>query len=178
LFTSVKRYFLENITKCTTTSTPLSHDEYDLPQNTVRVNRLKATRVMQSGESRIRRAERNEGLGRRDIAPRVTHNNCRSWLPSVWLHGDDKVMRDKSEKGYQRKPAPQFNLAMAQLAIVAQATMVSSCFDNKATCKCTINDWRGLGRLGQRPKQDKMNDSAWAEQLASCMCGPSLDIPS
>jgi HECT-domain (ubiquitin-transferase)/SPRY domain len=48
LFTSVKRDFLNSIVDATTTPTPLSHDEYELPRDirTVRINRLKAGRAM------------------------------------------------------------------------------------------------------------------------------------
>lgn len=47
-FSSVKREFIQSITEATTTPTPLSHDEYELPREirTVRVNRLKAGRTM------------------------------------------------------------------------------------------------------------------------------------
>jgi hypothetical protein len=47
-FTSVKRGFLRSIVDATTTSTLLSHDEYELPREirTVRINRLKAARAM------------------------------------------------------------------------------------------------------------------------------------
>lgn len=48
LFTSVKRSFIASILDATTTSTSLSHDEYELPREirTVRINRLKAARSM------------------------------------------------------------------------------------------------------------------------------------
>jgi len=48
LFTSVKQDLLRSITEATTTPTPLSHDEYELPREirTVRINRLRARRVM------------------------------------------------------------------------------------------------------------------------------------
>ena len=47
-FTSVKRNFIQSIVDATTTSTSLSHDEYELPREirTVRINRLKAARYM------------------------------------------------------------------------------------------------------------------------------------
>ena len=47
-FNSVKRRLLQSITEATTTPTPLSHDEYELPREirTVRVNRLKARRAV------------------------------------------------------------------------------------------------------------------------------------
>jgi HECT-domain (ubiquitin-transferase)/SPRY domain len=47
-FTSIKRDFLQSIVEATTTPTPLSHDEYELPREirTVRINRLKAGRAM------------------------------------------------------------------------------------------------------------------------------------
>lgn len=51
LFASVKKELLQSITDVTTTPTPLAHDEYELPREirTVRINRLRARRVM-SGE--------------------------------------------------------------------------------------------------------------------------------
>ena len=50
LFTSTKRKFLDSVMDATTTPTPLSHDEYELPREvrTVRVNRLRARRAMSS----------------------------------------------------------------------------------------------------------------------------------
>jgi hypothetical protein len=56
-FTSVKRQFLESITEATTTPTPLSHDEYELPREirTVRINRLKASRAMMSEDINAKR---------------------------------------------------------------------------------------------------------------------------
>jgi len=50
-FSNVKQDLLCSITEATTTPTPLSHDEYELPREirTVRINRLRARRVM-SGE--------------------------------------------------------------------------------------------------------------------------------
>ena len=56
-FTSVKREFLLSVTEATTTPTPLSHDEYELPREirTVRVNRLKAGRAMLSEDSSAKR---------------------------------------------------------------------------------------------------------------------------
>ena len=52
-FTSVKKEFIRSITDATTTPTPLSHDEYELPREirTVRLNRLKARRVMAGNDS-------------------------------------------------------------------------------------------------------------------------------
>lgn len=57
IFSSVKREFLMSITDATTTPTPLSHDEYELPREirTVRVNRLKATRTMNSDDVSAKR---------------------------------------------------------------------------------------------------------------------------
>jgi len=51
-FSSVKRGLLCSITDTTTTPTPLSHDEYELPREirTVRINRLKAARAMASDD--------------------------------------------------------------------------------------------------------------------------------
>jgi len=53
LFTSTKRSFLDSVMDATTTPTPLSHDEYELPREvrTVRVNRLKAHRAMASDDT-------------------------------------------------------------------------------------------------------------------------------
>lgn len=47
-FTSVKKELVWSVTEATTTPTPLSHDEYELPREirTVRINRLRARRVM------------------------------------------------------------------------------------------------------------------------------------
>jgi len=52
-FSSVKKSFLDCIVDATTTPTPLSHDEYELPREvrTVRVNRLRARRAMSSTDS-------------------------------------------------------------------------------------------------------------------------------
>jgi len=52
-FTSVKRELLSSITEATTTPTPLSHDEYELPREirTVRLNRLKAARALASDDT-------------------------------------------------------------------------------------------------------------------------------
>jgi len=52
-FSSVKKSFLDCIVDATTTPTPLSHDEYELPREvrTVRVNRLRARRAMSSADS-------------------------------------------------------------------------------------------------------------------------------
>ena len=56
-FTSVKRALVDSIVNSTTTPTPLSHDEYELPREvrTVRVNRLKARRVMSSEDVSLKR---------------------------------------------------------------------------------------------------------------------------
>ena len=56
-FSSVKFAFLQNVTGATTTPTPLSHDEYELPREirTVRVNRLKARRAMAGDDVRAKR---------------------------------------------------------------------------------------------------------------------------
>jgi len=56
-FTSVKRSLLDSIVNVTTTPTPLSHDEYELPREvrTVRVNRLKAKRAMLSDDCTLKR---------------------------------------------------------------------------------------------------------------------------
>merc|ERR1712157_84192 len=57
IFLSVKKTLLDSIINSTTTPTPLSHDEYELPREvrTVRVNRLKARRAMASGDSTLQR---------------------------------------------------------------------------------------------------------------------------
>ena len=56
-FTSVKIGLLQSITETTTTPTPLSHDEYELPREirTVRLNRLKAARAMASDDPTAKR---------------------------------------------------------------------------------------------------------------------------
>jgi len=56
-FTSVKRSLFDGITEATTTATSLSQDEYELPRDirTVRVNRLKARKGMNSSDRIIRR---------------------------------------------------------------------------------------------------------------------------
>jgi len=56
-FSSVKKSFLDCIVDATTTPTPLSHDEYELPREvrTVRVNRLRARRAMSSTDSIARK---------------------------------------------------------------------------------------------------------------------------
>ena len=56
-FTSVKRELLQSVTEATTTPTPLSHDEYELPREirTVRINRLKAGRAMLSEDSNAKK---------------------------------------------------------------------------------------------------------------------------
>ena len=57
IFSSVKRDLLQSITEATTTPTPLSHDEYELPREirTVRLNRLKARRVMPGSDAASKR---------------------------------------------------------------------------------------------------------------------------
>merc|ERR1712157_194411 len=57
IFLSVKKTLLDSIINSTTTPTPLSHDEYELPREvrTVRVNRLKARRVMLSEDISLKR---------------------------------------------------------------------------------------------------------------------------
>lgn len=72
LFTSVKRTLLESITHSTTTPTPLSHDEYELPREirTVRVNRLKARRAMAGNDNRTKR--------RHSVFMQLSHET-RSW---------------------------------------------------------------------------------------------------
>lgn len=56
-FTSIKRDFLQGIVDATTTPTPLSHDEYELPREirTVRINRLKAGRAMLGDDHSVKR---------------------------------------------------------------------------------------------------------------------------
>jgi len=56
-FTSTKRTFLEGVMDATTTPTPLSNDEYELPRDvrTLRVNRLKARRAMASNDNNLKR---------------------------------------------------------------------------------------------------------------------------
>ena len=57
LFTSTKRDLVRSITETTTTPTPLSHDEYELPREirTVRINRLRARRVMSGNDVEAKR---------------------------------------------------------------------------------------------------------------------------
>lgn len=57
LFSSVKKTFLDSVINATTTPTPLSHDEYELPREirTVRINRLKARRAMAGEDARAKR---------------------------------------------------------------------------------------------------------------------------
>jgi hypothetical protein len=57
LFANVKREFLGDVALATTTPTPLSHDEYELPREirTVRINRMRAARALQSSERSIKR---------------------------------------------------------------------------------------------------------------------------
>ena len=56
-FTGTKRTFVEGVMDATTTPTPLSNDEYELPRDvrTLRVNRLKARRAMTSNDSNLKR---------------------------------------------------------------------------------------------------------------------------
>lgn len=56
-FTGVKRALLQSITEATTTPTPLSHDEYELPREirTVRINRLKARRALSGADVAMQR---------------------------------------------------------------------------------------------------------------------------
>ncbi|KAG7353154.1 HECT-domain ubiquitin-transferase [Nitzschia inconspicua] len=51
-FATVKKELLLSVTEATTTPTPLSHDEYELPREirTVRINRLRARRVMSADD--------------------------------------------------------------------------------------------------------------------------------
>lgn len=53
VFSSIKSEFLESVIHVTTTPTPLSHDEYELPREirTVRVNRLRARRAMAGNDA-------------------------------------------------------------------------------------------------------------------------------
>jgi len=53
IFSSVKSEFLDSVIHVTTTPTPLSHDEYELPREirTVRVNRLRARRAMAGNDA-------------------------------------------------------------------------------------------------------------------------------
>ena len=57
IFSNVKREFLADVTLATTTPTPLSHDEYELPREirTVRINRMRAARAMQAAEKNVKR---------------------------------------------------------------------------------------------------------------------------
>jgi hypothetical protein len=57
IFTNVKRLLLDSVMDSTTTPTPLSHDEYELPREvrTVRVNRLKARRAMSSDDISLKK---------------------------------------------------------------------------------------------------------------------------
>ena len=57
MFNSTKRSYLDSVLESTTTPTPLSHDEYELPREvrTVRVNRLKARRAMISDDSTMKK---------------------------------------------------------------------------------------------------------------------------
>jgi hypothetical protein len=57
IFSSVKLEYLDSVILATATPTPLSHDEYELPREirTVRVNRLKARRVMAETDLRMKR---------------------------------------------------------------------------------------------------------------------------
>jgi hypothetical protein len=57
IFSNIKREFLSEVALATTTPTPLSHDEYELPREirTVRVNRMRAARALQSTEGTVKR---------------------------------------------------------------------------------------------------------------------------
>merc|ERR1712194_484648 len=57
LFTSTKKSFLDSVMDATTTPTPLSHDEYEMPREvrTIRVNRLKAHRAMALDDSSMKK---------------------------------------------------------------------------------------------------------------------------
>lgn len=57
LFPSTTKYFLDSVLDATTSPTPLSHDEYELPREirTVRVNRLKARRAMASDNNNLKK---------------------------------------------------------------------------------------------------------------------------
>jgi hypothetical protein len=72
IFTTVKRDLLLSITEATATPTPLSHDEYELPREirTVRLNRLKARRVIAATDSS---AKRKHGVFAQ------LHNETKSW---------------------------------------------------------------------------------------------------
>lgn len=71
-FTSVKLDFLQSIVDATTTPTPLSHDEYELPREirTVRINRLKAGRAMLGDDL---------GAKRKHSVFAQLHNETKSW---------------------------------------------------------------------------------------------------
>jgi hypothetical protein len=71
-FTSVKRGLLQSITEASTTPTPLSHDEYELPREirTVRINRLKARRVMPGTDA---------GSKRKHSVFAQLHNETKGW---------------------------------------------------------------------------------------------------
>lgn len=57
VLSNIKREFLGEVTLSTTTPTPLSHDEYELPREirTVRINRMRAARALQSVEKNVKR---------------------------------------------------------------------------------------------------------------------------
>lgn len=57
MFGSVKKQYLQRIIDATTSPTPLSHDEYELPREvrTIRVNRVKARNVMSSTDPSSKR---------------------------------------------------------------------------------------------------------------------------
>ena len=71
-FNCVKRRLLQSITEATTTPTPLSHDEYELPREirTVRINRLKARRAV---------AGRDVGVKRKHSVFAQLHNETKGW---------------------------------------------------------------------------------------------------
>ena len=68
----MKREFLQSLADATTTPTPLSHDEYELPREirTVRISRLKAGRAM-LGEDR--------NAKRKYCVFAQLHNETKSW---------------------------------------------------------------------------------------------------
>lgn len=71
-FRTVKKDFVRSVTNVTTTPTPLSHDEYELPREirTVRLNRLKARRVMASDDIAAKR--------KHSVFAQL-HNETKSW---------------------------------------------------------------------------------------------------
>lgn len=69
IFTSVKIDFFKSVVEATTTPTPLSHDEYELPRDirTVRVNRLKARKELEKETSEIERERTTFGQLRTEL---------------------------------------------------------------------------------------------------------------